>query len=56
MDQPAHAQTTRAAAPQRLLSLDTLRGFDMLFIMGFAGLVADICHLWPGGFSDWLAA
>lgn len=22
---------------ERLLSLDTLRGFDMLFIMGFAG-------------------
>lgn len=42
-------------APQRLLSLDTLRGFDMLFIMGFAPLVAAICTLWPGDFSGWLA-
>lgn len=33
---------------QRLLSLDALRGFDMLFIMGFSGLVASLCALWPG--------
>lgn len=43
------------AASQRLLSLDTLRGFDMLFIMGFAPLVAALCYLWPGDFSAWLA-
>lgn len=52
----AAATATSPAASQRLLSLDTLRGFDMLFIMGFAGLVAGLCHLWPGAFSDWLAA
>ena len=54
---PNTASATKApAAPQRLLSLDTLRGFDMLFIMGFAGLVASLCRLWPGAFSDWMAA
>ena len=49
-------QPTKPAASQRLLSLDALRGFDMLFIMGFAGLVAALCKLWPGEFSDWTAA
>lgn len=41
---------------KRLLSLDALRGFDMMFIMGFAGLVVALCKLFPGGFSDWLSA
>jgi predicted acyltransferase len=40
---------------KRLLSLDTLRGFDMMFIMGFAGIVTAICSLFPGGDSCWLA-
>lgn len=40
---------------QRLLSLDTLRGFDMLFIMGFSGLVASLCALWPNAFTDAVA-
>jgi len=33
----------------RLESLDALRGFDMMFIMGFAPLVMSLCALWPGG-------
>ena len=37
---------------ERLLSLDTLRGFDMLFIMGFAGLITAICALWPNPMTD----
>lgn len=37
---------------KRLLSLDALRGFDMLFIMGFSSLVMDVCALFEGG-SDW---
>lgn len=41
---------------KRLLSLDTLRGFDMIFIMGFAALVASICGLFPGGEDCWLAS
>ena len=28
---------------ERLMSLDALRGFDMLFIMGFASLVVAVC-------------
>lgn len=49
-------QPTKPAASQRLLSLDTLRGFDMLFIMGFAGLIAGLCKLCPGDFSTWMTA
>lgn len=40
---------------QRLKSLDALRGFDMLFIMGFSGLVASLCRLFPGTITDELA-
>ena len=40
---------------KRLLSIDALRGFDMLFIMGFAGLLVAICQLFPNGDSSWLA-
>ncbi|MCR5570851.1 MAG: DUF5009 domain-containing protein [Bacteroidales bacterium] len=40
---------------KRLLSLDALRGFDMLFIMGFASLVVACCALFPGGADCWLA-
>ena len=37
---------------KRLLSLDTLRGFDMMFIMGFAAIVAAVCRLFPDGDSS----
>ena len=40
---------------KRLESLDTLRGFDMLFIMGFASLVVAVCKLFPNGAECWLA-
>ncbi|MDD3108029.1 MAG: heparan-alpha-glucosaminide N-acetyltransferase domain-containing protein, partial [Alistipes sp.] len=40
--------------PQRLESLDTLRGFDMMFIMGVSGLIVALCALSPNGFSDWI--
>ncbi len=39
----------------RLQSLDVLRGFDMLFIMGFAGLVTSLCALAPGSWTDALS-
>ena len=39
---------------KRLLSLDTLRGFDMIFIMGFASIISSICLLFPGGEGCWL--
>lgn len=41
--------------PQRLQSLDALRGFDMLFIMGLASLIVALCRLWPGAFTDAVA-
>lgn len=40
---------------QRLMSLDALRGFDMLFIMGFSGLIANLCKLAPGNITDEIA-
>jgi len=41
----------------RLKSLDALRGFDMLFIMGFAGWVVILCTLLPSGnVTEWLTA
>ena len=42
------------AARGRLLSLDAFRGFDMMFIMGFAALVKAVCLLFPGGEGSWL--
>ena len=39
----------------RLKSLDALRGFDMLLIMGFGWMLYDVCCLWPGGEHFWLA-
>ena len=39
----------------RLLSLDALRGFDMMFIMGLSGIIVSLCSLFPGGDSSWLA-
>lgn len=40
---------------QRLQSIDALRGFDMLFIMGFSGVVVALCSLFPNGSECWLA-
>lgn len=37
----------------RLLSIDALRGFDMLWIMGGARVVRGFCTLWPDG-RDWI--
>ena len=41
---------------KRLLSLDALRGFDMIFIMGFASVITAACGLFPGGDSSFLAS
>ena len=38
----------------RLLSLDALRGFDMMFIMGLSAIIANFCGLFPGGGDCWL--
>ncbi|GHU55867.1 DUF5009 domain-containing protein [Bacteroidia bacterium] len=40
----------------RLKSLDALRGFDMMFIMGVASFIVAICSLFPAnGFTEWLS-
>lgn len=39
---------------KRLMSLDALRGFDMLFISGLSGLIMAICELFPNGGESWL--
>ena len=41
---------------KRLLSIDTLRGMDMLVIMGLFTLIFRICDLFPGGVDSWMAA
>ena len=38
----------------RLMSLDTLRGLDMMFILGLAAIISKICGLFPGGEDSWL--
>ena len=43
-------------AQKRLLSIDTLRGMDMLLIMGLSGLIVNVCKLFPGGADCWLAS
>lgn len=43
----SNKKTDNKADNGRLLSLDALRGFDMLFIMGGAGLLAAFATLWP---------
>jgi len=40
---------------KRLLSIDTLRGMDMLLIMGLSTLIVSLCNLFPGGSDFWLA-
>lgn len=39
----------------RLLSLDALRGFDMVWLIGLAAVVRKLCASWPGGADCWLA-
>ena len=39
---------------KRLLSLDALRGFDMMFIMGVESLIIAICQLFPGSENSFL--
>ncbi len=43
------AAVSPAPAPERLVSLDALRGFDMFWIVGAEGLVAALAHLGGSG-------
>ncbi len=48
---------TKTENKNRLLSLDALRGFDMLFIMGLAGWVVAVSNLFPSsGVATWVAS
>lgn len=49
-------QDSTPATGGRLLSLDALRGFDMMFIMGLAAIIINACGLFPGGGDCWLAS
>lgn len=40
-------ESAAAKPSQRLMSLDALRGLNMLFILGGAGLIVNIAALWP---------
>ena len=42
----------RERASKRLMSLDALRGLNMLFIIGLSAVIVEICNLCPGSFSD----
>ncbi len=46
---------SKAPTSRRMLSLDALRGFDMLFIMGGAALLAALAQWWPCVFTEELA-
>jgi len=47
---------TNIGQNDRLKSLDALRGFDMLFIMGLAGWIIALCDLLPScGVTEWLS-
>ena len=48
------AENTKAGNG-RLLSLDAMRGFDMMFIMGISSIIISICALFPDGDHCWLA-
>lgn len=41
--------------PSRLLSLDALRGFDMIWLIGLAAVVRAFCGSFPGGDEWWLS-
>jgi len=48
---------TKKKKDERLMSLDALRGFDMLFIMGLTAWIVAICKLLPsGGLTEWIVS
>ncbi len=47
--------SARVTKPERLLSLDCLRGFDMLWIIGGAEIVKGFVKVWPNAFMTGLA-
>jgi predicted acyltransferase len=46
LEPPVEAPVEVPAKPERLLSIDALRGFDMLWIIGGDGLLRAVCKWW----------
>ena len=40
----------------RLSSLDALRGFDMVWIMGLSSVAISFCSMFPGGTDWWICS
>lgn len=54
---PNNKGRSGASSTERLLSIDALRGFDMLFIIGGAGVIVALCNLFPSSeLAAWLSA
>lgn len=50
-----HAGAIFPAIKKRLTSIDALRGFTMLFIIGGEGVIISLNKAWPNGFTEALA-
>lgn len=50
-----NSQSTRKPAAGRIVSIDALRGFTMLFIIGGGGFFASFYKVWPNSFTETLA-
>lgn len=51
----AASEPERVRASKRLMSLDALRGLNMLFIIGLSTVIVNVCNLCPGAISDVIA-
>lgn len=52
---PLSSMGPNVIQPERLLSLDGLRGFDMLWIIGGQQIVRSLARIWPGRFTEAMA-
>lgn len=52
--QPASAEAPAAAPPQRIMSVDALRGFDMFWIAGGQAFVMEFLKLFSNPLPPWL--
>ena len=52
---PLNSMDPHVSRPERLSSLDGLRGFDMLWIIGGQQIVRSLARIWPGRFTEAMA-
>lgn len=50
-----NSQSTKKPAAGRIISIDALRGFTMLFIIGGGGFFSSFYKVWPNSFTENLA-